>query len=664
MKSKIGRCSKQWFSLVISFSLIFCLIGCSPRNNEGTSFLDSEAMLQEEISLDTPDSDKISDNGQPIYDFDEFVNGELYSDLAGYSDSITYNSTAYLDYIDHVKEILESADISSLSEEDALYKVVILYNELTDYSNMDSRSEAIKAYLEQIDDAGSLNDLYDLYSKPEYAMVNYLINISVRPDYQWNNISYIVPKSEKYFLDKINDSLDIQNDDMTFRQYLNDLGYDDSRIDEFLSNAFEIEEKIDAFLDSEEYISDLYYYNSEGVNDAGLTVPVIDIVGSLNGYGTHGYILCNTSIIDFYNTIFVRDNVDKLKDYLFVSSLWVVYFSGYDFLNVTQAGRALSCDEIAVMYILNNAPDVIAREVMKKYYSDQDLKEINSLLLQVKTASIGVITGVDWLSDDAKELAKVKISRLTQYIGQNGHNYFLNGYLIDGNPVNDLIGLRADALRFEMIQSYFSDTDRAPFGHDVNSCTALYYRQFNCLLLSSGMLCDLYYNEGESPEEKLGYLGAFAAHEIGHSSDSLGILYDETGYYDPIITDDDYDAYMEKVNLIKDFFDGKLVYDDCVISGDLICDETYEDLFDVRTCLNILAETEDADLDLFFRTYARTNYGIYGENDIEEYSSDVHLMAKARINYVLGQFDEFYETYDIDETSPYYIPAEERLRIF
>ncbi|MBP5192764.1 MAG: hypothetical protein J6Z74_05420, partial [Eubacterium sp.] len=151
MKSKIVRCSKKWFSLVISFSLIFCLIGCSPRNNEGTSFLDSEAMLQEEISLDTPDSDKISDNGQPIYDFDEFVNGELYSDLAGYSDSITYNSTAYLDYIDHVKEILESADISSLSEEDALYKVVILYNELTDYSNMDSRSEAIKAYLEQID---------------------------------------------------------------------------------------------------------------------------------------------------------------------------------------------------------------------------------------------------------------------------------------------------------------------------------------------------------------------------------------------------------------------------------------------------------------------------------------------------------------------------------
>ncbi len=666
MRFKMFCWSKKTISLVLSFFLFSGLAGCSPSSvqpvNSDTPSV--ESVITEDPVIDETASGKITDNGQPIYDFDEYVNGELYADLAGNTDSITYNSRSYLDYIDHVKEILDSADMSSLSEEDGLYKVVTLYNELTDYSNLDSRSEAIKAYLKQIDDVRSLDDLYELYSKPEYAMVNYLIDIEVRPDYQWDNIAYVLPKSEKFFLDKIKDSIDNQSGDMTFRQYLNDLGYDDSRIDEFLSNAFEIEDKIDTFLDSDEFMTDLYYYNSEGIKDAGLTVPVIDIVGSLNGYGTHGYILCNTPIFDFYNDLFIRDNVDKIKDYLFVSSLWVVYFSGYDLLNISQAGITLSRDEIAVMYLMVNAPDVITKEVMKKYYSDQDLKDINSLLLQIKTASIGVITGVDWLSDDAKDLAKVKISRLTQYIGQNGHNYYLNGYVMDGNPVNDLIGLRAEALRFEMIQSYFSDTDRAPFGSDVNTCTALYYRQFNCLLLSSGMLCDVYYNEGDSLEEKLGYSGAFVAHEIGHSSDSLGILYDETGYYEPIITDDDYDAYMERINSIKDFFEGRSVYEGFVISGDLICDETYADLFAVRTCLNILAETEDPDYDLFFRTYARTNYGIYGESDIEEYSSDNHLMAKARIDFVLGQFDEFYETYEIDESSPYYVPENERLRIF
>ena len=666
MSFKMFRHSKKIISFVLCVALVSGLAGCSP-NADQPAITDTSlepSSVSENSGSDAISSPKITDNGQPIYDFDEYVNGEIYAGLAGNAESITYNSSAYLEYIDHVKEIIESVDISSLSEEDGLYKVVTLYNELTDYSNTDSRSEAIKAYLKHIDDADSLNDLYELYSKPEYAIVNYLINIDVKPDYQWDNISYVVPKSEKYFLDKIKDSIDNQSGDMTFRLYLNDLGYDDTRIDEFLSNAFEIEDKIDTFLDSDEYMTDLYYYNSEGIKDAGLTVPVIDIVGSLNGYGTHGYILCNTPIFDFYNSLYVSDNVDKLRDYLLVSSLWVVYFSGYDFLNITQAGRTLSLDEIAVMYLMSNAPDVITKEVMKKYYSDADLKEINSLLLQIKTSAIGVIGGADWLSDDAKDLAKVKISRLTQYIGQNGHNYYLNGYVLEGNPVNDLIGLRAEAIRFEMIQSYFSDTDRAPFGPDVNTCTALYYRQFNCLLLSSGMLCDVYYNKGDSLEEKLGYLGVFASHEIGHSSDSLGILYDETGYYAPIITDDDYDAYMERVDFIKNFFEGRSVYEGYVISGDLICDETYADLFAVRTCLNILAETEDPDYDLFFRTYARTNYGIYGESNIEEYSTDNHLMAKARINYVLGQFDEFYETYEIDESSPYYVPENERIRIF
>ncbi len=38
-----------------------------------------------------------------------------------------------------------------------------------------------------------------------------------------------------------------------------------------------------------------------------------------------------------------------------------------------------------------------------------------------------------------------------------------------------------------------------------------------------------------------------------------------------------------------------------------------------------------------------------------------HLPCKERINYILGQFDVFYETYGVDPESPYYVPEEKRL---
>lgn len=40
------------------------------------------------------------------------------------------------------------------------------------------------------------------------------------------------------------------------------------------------------------------------------------------------------------------------------------------------------------------------------------------------------------------------------------------------------------------------------------------------------------------------------------------------------------------------------------------------------------------------------------------------VTMRERVNLILGMFDEFYETYDIDENSPYFIPKEERVKGF
>ncbi len=44
--------------------------------------------------------------------------------------------------------------------------------------------------------------------------------------------------------------------------------------------------------------------------------------------------------------------------------------------------------------------------------------------------------------------------------------------------------------------------------------------------------------------------------------------------------------------------------------------------------------------------------------------ADPHLPGKLRVNCIPAQFDIFYEIYDIDESSTFYVPADKRLKTY
>jgi predicted metalloendopeptidase len=175
------------------------------------------------------------------------------------------------------------------------------------------------------------------------------------------------------------------------------------------------------------------------------------------------------------------------------------------------------------------------------------------------------------------------------------------------------------------------------------------------------MLCDERCSKNVEFEECIGYIGFLIAHEMAHAYDSVGIMYDHRGCYSLWMNEDESEAYSAELQRIVNFFDGKETAYNQKIDGKLIEDETFADILAMKCCLRILQERENPDYDLFFKTLAKLNAYYYTEDGIQKAVADTHLPSKERINYVFGQFDEFYETYDIDESSPYYVPKEERL---
>ena len=85
----------------------------------------------------------------------------------------------------------------------------------------------------------------------------------------------------------------------------------------------------------------------------------------------------------------------------------------------------------------------------------------------------------------------------------------------------------------------------------------------------------------------------------------------------------------------------------------------------VQVCLQIAKGIENFDYDLFFRTYARTWLSeAYDDRTVEHYLQDEHPFDYLRCNVTLCQFEEFVQTYDIQEGDGMYLPPEERIAIW
>ncbi len=663
MKNKMVRCYKRYFSLFVSIILVFCLIGCSPSNDQ-PDVNDTEIQPSpdsEEAVSDVEFSGKIDDNGKPINNFDEFINGEWRSQYEGGDKTVFIDGEMYDLYVERMRDIVETTDLSSLDEESGLYKAISLYNELCDTSDAPQRMEDIKLYLQRIENVSDMSDLIALYSSELYANNEMVFLFSVRPDEYGRNRLFFMPDRMSSLVNEFTDLLNDSNNEKAefYLDCFKELGYSEERVNEIFDNCL----KISAFIDSYYEESDGYYdyWNNEKLDEAGIKFPVFDIIQGQTNLENQYYFYAEESFPEFINTVYVPENLNALKDCLIFSSFCLLPYSGYD----KYLGYEIpSFENNYIKLILMYAPDVMAKEYMKRYCNDEVIKDINSLILDVKKAEIAIVSDCEWLTDESKEAVKQKMSRMTQYIGENGHKYLLGDFVFTGNTILDVIEIKALYYISCKEQVYYEDSSRAPFGNSINTVNAVYNGQWNSFIVYPAYICDPMFIDAESYEERLAFLGVTIAHEIGHSIDRNGIVYNWEGYHELELNDTEKEFYDSSLQAVSDYLSKINCEYDMPIPGDVKVNETVADLIAMETCLAILAERENVDYDLFFRTYARKNAAYYTEDDFENYLNEAHLTSKPRINCILAQFDEFYETYDIDESSPYFVPEDQRLRIF
>ncbi len=608
-------------------------------------------------------SAKIDNNGKPITDFDEFVNGEWekQKEQAGRgSDLIWWDEKAKVD--EKLKEILENTDLEKIDEQSGLYKAISIYRNILDTTDYDERIASAKEHLKAIEDANTLDDIYKLYQSDEYMLYSGAFKFAVSPDDNGYNVLFFSPDSMTGRIEFQKDLLSGTTSDNPAREQLltmmEKLGYSEARTSEIMDNASIVGRMIDDYW-NEQVESTVHYYDAEALEKESLSVPVMEILENTGSFGKNKYFIAKDNFGQAINKIYQEDNLEAIRDHmLFVAINKLLTICGGD---VIKEAYGTEYSDVAYIAISDYAVDVLNEAYKEKYLGDFNEPQALDMIEDIKDSYRDIIDNADWLGTHGKELAKHKIQFMRVSLGKNELENDLSDVNLTGNIVDDYISLLASKEHFDRSQVGKEDEDRKIVDADMFDVNARFLYANNAIYVTSGLLSSPNCSKAASYEEMLGYFGSHVAHEYGHSYDPKGINYDWRGWWETWMTEDEESAYLDNQQKITDFFDGMEAQYGRKIDGNLVKNETFADLMAIRCCLNILEKRENPDYDLFFRTYAARNACYITEDEIDSFFTDNHLLGKERVNFVLGQFDKFYEVYDIDESSPYYVPKEKRL---
>ena len=643
----------------------------SSEQQESSSMEVSKASEESEASSEATKAQLPEENvvKEYVYDFDELVNAEWIAENQGphpdgYSKIGYYWDMMY----EHLYDIMDNTDLSTLDPESGIYKALVIYREQKDPSKRDKKvNQSIKARFDRITSVKSLQELYDLYADEEFSRYDRPLYVNPWTTETGAYTALVRPLTVMGSASKMS-----TEEQAAVKASLIGVGVSSKRAAEIIKNANLFDEKVEEFYQNLS-TGDIIYITQSMMDNHGVTVPVIDILDSFGAIGDSKTFQSFPEYYDFLNTVFQPENLQMLKDHFIATAMWRLV--PYATKNVTDTffKTAYGTDD-PDRYVKNNldswlfdiASDMFAQEYDKKFVRDASLdEEAKAMLEDIKAELKVAFADFPWTYPYSnKAFIEQKIDALQVLLGENEAYNDLSDLTLTDDPVDNMVAflISGDHFRYRVFHQTLAE--RTMSGANMFDANGYYDNSQNKIMLCSGwlsMYADLKKN-GLSYEEVLATLGMTLAHEAGHAFSVNGITQDHRGIYRNWMYDGEYDCYYGYADAIAEFFNGIDVGYGCQLVGEDVVNETMADLIGMGCCLRLLAKQENPDYDLFFRTYASQMADFHSEDTIEEAATEGHLPGKARINYVLGQFDEFYRTYDVDETSPYYVPQEKRLK--
>jgi len=398
------------------------------------------------------------------------------------------------------------------------------------------------------------------------------------------------------------------------------------------------------------------------------------------GYGTvENLIVTDIKLMTRTGEVLCDENIDVLKSYVRVRLLInTASFLSKELQDEITAfnmvflglSSSMSDEDIAFNLLNSVMSEYLGREYVEKYFSPEAKADVENMVKEIIETYKKRIKRLDWMGDSTKAAAIKKLDTMTIKIGYPDKwedpyaNIELKSYEDGGSLLGNIFAITS-------VQGKHSKTlldkpvDKSGWLMPPQIVNAYYNAQNNEIVFPAGILQPPFYDVNVSREQNLGAIGVIIAHEITHAFDHNGAQFDEKGNMNNWWTQEDYDTFREKTKRVAELYQGLEIAPNAIVNGNLTLSENIADIGGVACALEIMKEIPNADYKAFFESNARIwRYTATPKMYQLMTQQDTHAPYKFRANMVLRNFQEFYDTYDIQPEDKMYLPPEKRVSVW
>jgi putative endopeptidase len=311
-------------------------------------------------------------------------------------------------------------------------------------------------------------------------------------------------------------------------------------------------------------------YNLTTIEELKATVPSFDFDTWVANLGGSEETIAETvvrqpSYLAHLETVLADTPIEDWKAFLTVRAIRTAaaYLSnGFVEANFDFYGRTLSgTPELRARWkrgvglVEGALGEAVGREYVSRHFPPRSKEMMDELVANLLEAYRRSITDLDWMSEETKQKAYLKLDTFRPKIGYPEKFRDYSGLEISAD---DLLGNVLAATAFETdreLNKIGSPVDRDEWFMLPQTVNAYYNPGTNEICFPAGILQKPFFDADADPAENYGGIGAVIGHEIGHGFDDQGAQYDGLGNLNDWWTAEDKAAFEVKSKALIEQYD-------------------------------------------------------------------------------------------------------------
>jgi putative endopeptidase len=234
-------------------------------------------------------------------------------------------------------------------------------------------------------------------------------------------------------------------------------------------------------------------------------------------------------------------------------------------------------DQLAMNAVSKELPDAVGKVYVDKYFPASSKAEIQKMVEEIKAAFARRVEALDWMAPSTKEEALKKVKSIVVGVGYPDTWRDYSSLTIGSDAYANQKNARLAEYRHQ-IAKIGKPMDRAEWWMPPQLVNAVNLPVQNALNFPAAILQRPFFDPRADPALNYGAIGSVIGHEISHSFDNNGALFDSTGALRNWWTPADFKRFQQAGDALAAQYDAYEALPGLQVNGKLTLGENIADV--------------------------------------------------------------------------------------